>query len=111
MSTQAEIFSYMNPELGAYLRDKGIDLVCSKNENFVGHMRAVAEFYSRQAGYVTSDVLRIYAMENSIAPGHQNTWGGIFRGRGWRCIGRQKSALSTNHAREIRVWRHIPEEA
>lgn len=111
MNPQAEIFPYMNPKLGEYLRDKGIDLMCANHENFVGHMRAVAEFYSRQAGYVTSDVLRAYAMENSIAPGHQNAWGAIFRGRAWHCVGRRKSALSTNHAREIKVWQYRPEAA
>lgn len=71
---------------------------------FVELMRERAIAIARATGRVTSDDLRAYAQAEGIVPEHSNCWGAIFRGSCWRCVGRVKSKLTSNHSREIRVW-------
>lgn len=72
---------------------------------FVLRMREVAKAISLESGFVSADNLRVYADKLGWAPIHNASWGAIFRGPQWREIGRQKSAVPSNHNREIRVWR------
>lgn len=97
MKTQTDIYS-------AIARQReGLDRVESSSGDFVPLMRQVAAKIARERGEVCSDDLRRYASEHDITPGHPNAWGTIFR-KGFRCIGRRRSCLVSNHAREIRVW-------
>ena len=89
---------------GKAAKDAGLDSVESNNPNFVANMRLVAKEIVLACGRVSCDDLRVYARDNNIVPSHPNAWGAIFRGKGWKQIGRKKSKLVTNHAREIRIW-------
>lgn len=89
---------------GEALKEEGLDSVETKNKKFVDIMRARATELCLEFGRVTSDDLRRYAMELGIRPEHPNAWGSVFRGKKWTVVGRMKSKLASNHAREIRVW-------
>ena len=92
---------------GARLRLVGLDVVEISNADFVRRMRDEAERQSKEYGSVCSDDLRTFAAARRIEPKSPNAWGAIFRGRSWRIVGRTKSTLASNHAREIKVWRWI----
>jgi hypothetical protein len=92
-------------ELGRHLKERGQEQVGGHNEAFLRIMRAEALRVSKERGQVTSDDLRLYSSVHAIYPKHQNAWGAIFCGKGWKTIGRVKSIYATNHAREIKVWR------
>lgn len=85
-------------------RDAGLKLVAEHNPHFVHLMREQALLIAERNGTVTSDDLREYANLHGIMPKHPNAWGSIFRGKHWRCVGRTKSRLTSNHRREIKVW-------
>lgn len=86
-------------------KEYGLTAVELEHESFVVLMRKVAQEFSRLHGSVTSDDLRVLVSRWGLTPGHSNAWGAIFRGTGWRCIDRTRSAVKSNHAREIKVWR------
>lgn len=89
---------------GQKLKDRGLELVEMNNSKFVSAMRSQAAAICKREHCVTSDDLREYALMVGVKPEHPNAWGAIFSGKKWECIGRIKSTLSSNHAREIRVW-------
>ena len=101
MSSQMSIF-----DLGAGVRglDAGIESVISNNECFVATMRGCARIIARRKGAVSCDDLRQLAGEYGIQPNHENAWGGIFRGGEWVPVGRIKSKVPSNQAREIKTW-------
>jgi hypothetical protein len=90
---------------GEARKEEGISRVSGNSALFLSRMRHVAEDYSYNQGSVTTDDLRGYASTWGIVPHHSAAWGAIFKGKNWKCIGRQKSAWPPNHAREIRVWK------
>ena len=94
----------MNLGLGLRLKWQGIELVYENNRTFVDGMRLVAKAIVKARGRVSSDDLREVASKLKIAPDHCNAWGSITKGKIWKCIGRKKSELPSNHGREIRVW-------
>lgn len=85
-------------------RDYGLDRVGFNNQPFLRLMRAVARRIALRRGWVTTDDLREYAKENNVVPSHPNAWGAIFRSSEWKCVGRRRSRVVSNHAREVRVW-------
>lgn len=89
---------------GKEAKTSGLDLVETNNQSFVDHMRLIAKEIVLIKGKVSCDDLRVYARDNDIVPAHPNAWGAIFRGKGWKQVGRKKSKLVSNHAREIRIW-------
>ena len=91
-------------EAGSAGKKAGIDRVEEHNLSFVELMRREARRIARATGKVSSDDLRRYARVSGLEPEHPNCWGSVFRGPEWVCIGRMKSKLVSNHAREIRVW-------
>lgn len=91
---------------GKALKAEGQSLVASNNEAFVSLMRAEAIRISQERGWVTSDDLRVYASQMNLEPRHQNCWGGIFHGAGWKVVGRRRSAVPENRAREIKIWKY-----
>ena len=93
---------------GDMLRKYGLDLVEKHNHDFVHLVRGYAREHSQKFGYVTSDDCRLWANLHDVYPLHPNAWGAVFRGSSWECIGRTKSQVPSNHAREIKVWRYIP---
>ena len=99
---QGELF---DRQTGEILREVGVDRVEESSSEFVATMRLLAVKISEDRGSVTSDDLRKIAEERGLRPCHRNAWGAIFRGKGWRVVGRRKSELASNHAREIRVWK------
>jgi len=91
---------------GERLKQEGLDAVEHDGE-FLLLMRKHAIEISRSSGFVTTDNLRVIADKMGLVPRSPNSWGGIFRGPKWKIIGRQKSAVPGNHAREIKVWRYV----
>jgi hypothetical protein len=73
---------------------------------FIHRMRQEARILSQRCGTVTCDDLRMIAVGLGLAPSHPNSWGAIFRGPQWILVGRQRSRVVSNHAREIRVWKY-----
>jgi len=96
---------------GQSLKSAGQDLVAGHNEEFVSLMRAEAMRISNGLGYVTSDDLRVYAARIGLEPSHPNAWGAVFKGKGWRSIGYRKSAVPQSHARIIRIWQYVAQDA
>ncbi|MDH5669815.1 MAG: hypothetical protein OEY86_17590 [Nitrospira sp.] len=96
----------LSPQLGATLKEDGLDAIEQTDREFIERMRAVAIKISKESGWVTTDNLRVIASELGLAPRHQNTWGSIMRGARWKVIGRQRSAIPSNHSRELKVWRY-----
>lgn len=92
---------------GERLKEQGLERVEAHHGDFLETMRDYAKVFSQRYGYVSSDELRRYAKAHGIEPDHPNAWGAVFQGKNWRHIGRKKSTLPSNHAREIRVWRWI----
>lgn len=90
---------------GEQARDAGLALVELHGEEFTRIMRNAAKLVSEKHGSVDADDLRAWAAASGIKPHHPNAWGAVFKGRGWRCIGRKVSKLKSNHAREVRVWK------
>lgn len=88
----------------------GLDAIESHDGAFVRMMRCHAMLISQERGWVTSDDLRVVAAQQRLEPAHPNTWGAIFRGPCWQIVGRRKSAVPGNHAREIKVWRYEPDQ-
>jgi hypothetical protein len=84
----------------------GLDAVEMNDADFVRVMRTYAEGVSLMNGEVSTDDLRQAATQHGIEPHSPNTWGAILRGKDWEVIGRKKSAVVSNHAREIRVYRY-----
>ncbi len=93
---------------GDMLKRYGLDLVETHNPDFVHLVRGYAKEYSLLNGHVTSDDCRLWANLNNIYPLHPNAWGAVFRGPSWSVVGRTKSRIPSNHAREIKVWRYEP---
>lgn len=89
---------------GEALKQAGLDAV-EDDAPFVQTMREIARQISDRSGMVTSDNLRIIADKMGLAPRSDHSWGGIFRGKQWKIIGRCKSALPSNHRRELKIWR------
>ena len=90
---------------GEILKKQGQAAVIAGSLSFVQFMQAQAVEISDKCGFVSSDNLRVSAEELGLVPHHPNVWGGIFRGPHWKQVGRKKSAIVGNHAREIRLWR------
>jgi len=93
-----------NLQIGEFLKDFGIGEVIKNNLQFISYARNIATIVVLVNGTVTCDDVRMVTEYFKIKPHHRNVWGGIFRESRWKCVGRKKSALITNHAREIRIW-------
>lgn len=91
-------------DLGMRLRDRAWDLMEEAGGDWVDGMRHIAKTICRRDGQVTSDDLQRIANRTGLQPPHGNYWGAIFRGNAWRCVGRKRSEIPSNHAREIRIW-------
>lgn len=94
-------------EEGRKLKQEGLDRVAEDNTEFLLKMRYEAMRISQERGWVSSDDLRVYASQLDLAPTHQNAWGCLFKGPNWKVVGRRKSAVPGNHAREIRIWQYV----
>lgn len=92
---------------GRLLKEQGQILVSSNNQHFLALMREEARRISDERGWVSSDDLRVYASQLDLEPTHPNAWGAIFRCPRWQVVGRRKSAVPGNHAREIKVWQYL----
>ena len=93
---------------GLALKDAGIAQVAQNNRAWLVKMRNYARMTSAFRGWVSSDDLREYANDYAQSvghPTHPNAWGAVFKGQGWKVVGRTKSTLVSNHGREIRMWR------
>ncbi len=93
---------------GKALKEAGIDRVASNNTTFIDLMRAEAMRIANQRGWVSSDDLRVYASQLNLEPTHCNAYGAVFKGPRWKIVGRRKSAVPGNHAREIKIWAYMP---
>jgi hypothetical protein len=86
---------------------KGLDAVEVNDSAFIFYMRNAAKEIAYINGSVSTDDLRKYGEQWDLAPHSPNSWGSILRGKDWEVIGRKKSAVVSNHAREIRVYRYV----
>ena len=91
-------------EGGENLKLNGQETVEMNNQEFVNLMRVHAVETANRHGKVSSDDLRRYARVLGVHPSHPNAWGSIFNGKRWKVVGRIRSQLTSNHAREIREW-------
>ena len=96
--------SSLDAARGAELKAHGLETLEAFDGQFVQYMRKVARQISERCGFVSSDNLRVVAAELGIEPTHRNSWGAVFHGPRWRMVGRQVSAIPSNHHREIKVW-------
>jgi hypothetical protein len=92
---------------GQQEQSAGIDRVARHNASFIEIMRGVAKRISLERGSVRIDDLRQFASERGLVPIHPNAWGGVFRGPEWQMVGREKSSVVSNHAREVKVWKWV----
>jgi len=92
---------------GEQEKSAGIDRVAKHNASFIELMRSVAKRISLARGSVSIDALRQFAGERGIVPIHPNSWGCIFRGPEWQMVGREKSSVVSNHAREVKAWKWV----
>lgn len=91
---------------GSMMKGQGQEQSEEHGSAFIAYMRQQAIAISDQAGFVSSDNLRVIAAGLGLVPHSANVWGSIFRGPHWKIVGRQKSQLPGNHAREIRIWKY-----
>ena len=69
-------------------------------------LRPVARKLARREGSVTADDVHRYLIDNEIIAPRGPFWGSLFKGKEWEFTGvRIKSAVVSNHARELKVWR------
>lgn len=94
----------LNLSAGQARKERGLNLVEAKDFEFIETMRDEAELISGWNGRVTIDDLREYAATINITPSSPNSWGCIFRGKQWKCIGYTQSKLPSNHARRVAIW-------
>jgi|GEM_PF-2443505 len=90
---------------GEILRDMGLESVELHNEDFVRSARNIARKLAEMNGQVTMDDVREVFDKLAIAPRHCNSFGAVFKSKEFCCIGRTKSRLTSNHAREIKIWK------
>ena len=90
---------------GTQLKLAGLNQVADNNEDWLFRVRNVARKVSASQGHVSSDELRTWTDLANDHPLHQNAWGAVFKGKGWKLVGRKQSTYKSNRAREIRVWR------
>lgn len=98
-------------KLGRTQRDAALEAAEKHNRDFLQLMRERARSVCLARGEVTSDDLRAYAASKRFAPTSTSVWGLIFRAPGWRCTGYRPSELPSSHARTIKVWTWVGEEA
>jgi hypothetical protein len=90
---------------GEEFKREGQERVENNNPRFVDLVRAKAREIVRERGVVWVDELRTWAAESGLEPKHCNAWGAVFKGEEWESCGMQKSAVPSNRARMVRVWR------
>ena len=88
---------------GEALKDEGRSRVEENSGGWVCRMRDHAVEMALEQGSVNIDALRIRASINEDYPHSPNAWGAIFRGKGWKIIGYEKSRIPSNHARRIAI--------
>jgi len=92
---------------GECLKVAGQLSVETNDLHFLETIREVAKQISRASGFVSTDNLRPIAEAMGLHPKSPNAWGAVFMGKHWKTVGRKKSALASNHYREIRVWEYV----
>lgn len=77
-------------------------------ETFLARCREFARDYCRQHGSVWIDPIRAWAKAHDLEPHHPNVWGAMFKEDGWVHVATRQSAIVTNNARDVKVWRWLP---
>jgi len=95
---------YMH-DCGECRKRDGQSTVEAHNEDWMDWIRREALRYWMEFGSVTSDDLRAIADKHGRQPGHENAWGCVFRGSGWKKHGYRKSRRPAAHARMIAIWK------
>jgi len=91
-------------QLGLERQREGLSRVSAHNAYFLERMRAEARRIAVSEGSVSSDRMRTFAKEKGLYPESAQTWGAIFKGRGWKVISRRPSEYESNHGRYINVF-------
>lgn len=90
--------------LGEFLKKQGRDKVENNAGEWMGWIRREAILIAARNGTVTSSDLREVANRHDRQPHHPNAWGSVFRGKGWKLVGYEKSTVPSAHARRIAIW-------
>ncbi len=90
---------------GMQAKQLGLDLAELHDGAWLESMRAHAKRISAECGMVTTDDLRLYGASYGLYSMSPNSYGAIFRGKGWTMVGRKKSIIPSNHARELKIWK------
>jgi len=97
-----QFYEWRNPGMPGQLA--GIRRVAEHNETWLERARKQARMIDMVYAKVSSADVREWADETNDHPDHPNAWGALFRGGGWRCVGRVKTRHADGHAREIKLW-------
>ena len=85
------------------LRDAGIKQVADNNSHFLEVARDTARICCELRYEITMDDIR---KQCPLEPLHPNAWGSVLRHKDFIFTGKyRKSELTSNHARDIKVWR------
>lgn len=74
------------------------------NQSWLAWARSEAKTISAVHGSVTSDDIREAADKCGLLPDSSHAWGALFLGKGWRCIGRERSRYASSNGRFINRW-------
>ena len=93
---------------GRKLRDAGIELTRTANEEWVEWMRERAIDLTSDGRHILTDDLHAIADVHNYHPKEPRSYGGIFFPRkNWVKVGYTQSKRSVCHARPIPVWTRI----
>ena len=98
----------MSRQSGLALQVQGRQHREDHDREFLARIRWHARTQSELWGSVTTDQLRSIALQYGLEPSHPNTWGAILKGKCWKCIGRQRSSITSNHGRFICIYTYEP---
>jgi hypothetical protein len=90
--------------MGLHLKERGLRTVEITNADFLKHARKEALRRAKLGYNVSTDDLRVWALELNVRPKSRNAWGAVFRGKEWQLVGTKPSSFVSNHGRRILVW-------
>jgi hypothetical protein len=86
-------------------RDTGIAQAAAHRAKILAKAREIARYLSNAHGHTNADeVATELEMQRIDSTELGNAAGAIFRGKGWKFIGYQKSVRVSRHANKIGVW-------
>jgi hypothetical protein len=97
---------------GEALKTKGMELAAESRKELLNIARIEARFLAMKhpEHLVTADEVQAALIAKNYNPAQLgNAAGSIFKGKAWQFQGYQKSARKSNHGRDIKIWKYLPE--